>query len=720
MRIIPLVLAVALLAPHTAAGQAPVAPPAVAAAGAFTPTSVGEIAFGGRVTSVSGDPARFQRYRDLRSGPTIDLLRYLRETPSWVFTATADHVGYRDQHYAGSFERYGRVKASVDWNQIPLFFSTDTRTPYTQTSPGVFRLNDATRGAVQAKTSTTSAYLVDASRFDLRARRDTADARFVFAATPHLDLSVAMKSTARNGAQPWGASLGFSDAVELPVPIDHRTNDLNAALEWSSPRGMAKVAYDGSWFTNHVGTLVWDNPLRLTDTTSSSAYSSGDGTSQGRMGLWPDSTAHTVSASGALTLPARSRAFGYVSVGTWLQDAQLLPYTINTAIPVSPLARTSAEAEARIVAMNYRVTSRPTPTLWLNAQYRLYDYDNRTPHFAVDEYVRLDQAVGTSATGGSEPFGYTRHFADLDASYTPFRFVAFRAGYGLETDRRTFRYLDDTTEHTVRGSIDSTGFTWGTMRLQYDHAVRTGTGFDEQALSDIGEQVSLRQFDISDRTRDRLSAIVQVVPVDTVGLNVSVALGQDHRPDASFGLQDNNVRSVSVGADLTPRDSVLIGVSYVFENYSTLQRSRQANPGPQFDDPTRDWSTDMNEDVHTLTGSLDLPQLTSRASLRVGYDLVHSNARYLYLVPADSTLTPPQQLAPVLNKIQRLSADLRHSLAGRLGLGVGYAYDAYDVEDFALSPGTLSSPVLPAYLNLTYQFRPYNAHTGYVRVFYTW
>ena len=49
-------------------------------------------------------------------------------------------------------------------------------------------------------------------------------------------------------------------------------------------------------------------------------------------------------------------------------------------------------------------------------------------------------------------------------------------------------------------------------------------------LSDIGEQVSLRQFDIADRTRDRVSAIVQVVPVDVLALNASVAVGNENRP----------------------------------------------------------------------------------------------------------------------------------------------------------------------------------------------
>ena len=51
------------------------------------------------------------------------------------------------------------------------------------------------------------------------------------------------------------------------------------------------------------------------------------------------------------------------------------------------------------------------------------------------------------------------------------------------------------------------------------------------------------------------------------------------RPDAvGLALQDNNLRSITFGVDLAPRDTVMFGGSYAFENYSTLQRSRQATP----------------------------------------------------------------------------------------------------------------------------------------------
>jgi hypothetical protein len=295
-----------------------------------------------------------------------------------------------------------------------------------------------------------------------------------------------------------------------------------------------------------------------------------------------------------------------------------------------------------------------------------------------------------------------------------------RAGYGQEHDDRTFRLFEETTDRTVRASIDSTGLAWGSLRLQYDHAVRTGEGLDEQVLSDIGEQVSLRQFDISDRTRDRVSAIVQLVPASMIGLSGSVAVGRESRPEAAFGLQDNDLRAYTIALDVTPGDRIGGTISYGFERYATRQRSRQANPGVQFNDPTRDWWTDMDEDVHTLGASLELASAGRRASLTTAYDYVGSRATYVYTLAPNSSLATPQQLSPVRNRLHTALVDARYLLTGRLTLGIGYRFDGYDVEDFALSPGTLNSPLLPTFVNMLSQWRPYDAHSGALRLFYSW
>src|SRR6185436_7308555 len=141
---LPLVLSTLAIA-HLAAAQQPTPAPAAAATtttAAATPFA-GEADFGGRASSISGDAARFQKYRDLRNGPTLDRARYQKSRQRWEFNAALEHAGYRDQRYTAGFNQYGKLKASFQWDQIPLFYSRDTRTPYSSPRLGVFRLNDS-------------------------------------------------------------------------------------------------------------------------------------------------------------------------------------------------------------------------------------------------------------------------------------------------------------------------------------------------------------------------------------------------------------------------------------------------------------------------------------------------------------------------------------------------------------------------------------------------
>src|ERR1700730_1854673 len=143
---------------------------------------------GARGTSYgsNSDEARYQRYRDLRNGPTLDVFRYGAQTDQHLFNVQADHVGYRDQRYFASYNQYGKVKASFEWNQIPLFFSQDTATLYTSPSAGVLVLPASIQSGLQNNTLTLANAVTQASPFDLRLKRSIADFRLRYSATKHL------------------------------------------------------------------------------------------------------------------------------------------------------------------------------------------------------------------------------------------------------------------------------------------------------------------------------------------------------------------------------------------------------------------------------------------------------------------------------------------------------------------------------------------------------
>ena len=89
-------------------------------ASSFIP-KFGTVDFGYRFDDVSGDFARYNRFKDTRDGAFLENFRFNRETLTTLFSAEANNVGYRDQRYFGEFRSIGRVKASFEWDQIPLF-----------------------------------------------------------------------------------------------------------------------------------------------------------------------------------------------------------------------------------------------------------------------------------------------------------------------------------------------------------------------------------------------------------------------------------------------------------------------------------------------------------------------------------------------------------------------------------------------------------------------
>ena len=129
-----ILLAGAAAAPQRALAQAGTPPtqtpaqPAAASPAAADETSRSlfdltdrELFIGGRVTSLDGDPARFQRYQDLRDGLLFSGLRYSFAPPdgAYTFRARANNVGWRDQEYFGDYNRAGRLSVAGSYQQIP-------------------------------------------------------------------------------------------------------------------------------------------------------------------------------------------------------------------------------------------------------------------------------------------------------------------------------------------------------------------------------------------------------------------------------------------------------------------------------------------------------------------------------------------------------------------------------------------------------------------------
>jgi MtrB/PioB family decaheme-associated outer membrane protein len=721
MRTRTVVMTIALAAiPSVAVAQSP----------ASSPTA-NRIDFGIRGSDVSGDSARYERYRDLGDGVFMEGVRLTRETTNgWLVNFGADHVGRRDQRYAGNATLPGKFKGWLIWDQIPMLMSDSSRTIFTGIDSDVLQVGDS-QGRFGSNPALFSA---TAQGFNLKSRRHTLESGFEYLVTQELTLNTSVQYTDREGGIPYGGSFGHSSFVETVAPVNQTLTDIDAGAEYVRNPVLVRVGYTASVFNNRYTTLEFDNPFVATDTTSAS--------SRGRASLPPSNSYYGVNGLVSFTLPRRSRLAAYVSAGS-LKDAgdPIMPLTINPVFAVQPFVRNTVDGEGRTTAVNLTFTSRPTRMVDLNVRYRSYDYDNRTPEFAVRQVsaydnnpaVRTSQICGVGDATCSEPFGVVRHSFDADVRLTPISAAAAGLGYSRQTEDRSHRIFESTTEDLFRVSFDSVGNAHFTLRTKYEHSQKraAGTAAQIQAtiadlLSHAGEQPTMRHFDVAERDRDRITLLATVMASANVALTASVAAGKDDygrdefAPSQAtrFGLQDNTHRVMSLGVDAMATEQALFSASYSFERYEATSVSRTANPGVQFNDPARDWSTDATDRVHSFIALMDFSRLAERIDLRVSYDFNRARARYEYTTgPA---LAAPAPLPPTLSRLHRAVTDLTYWTSPRLGFGVSYWHEDYNVEDFTLDLDATPNLLRGNTMLLGYLYRPYTANTVWGRLIYRW
>ena len=733
------------------------AAPLAQAQDAAAPQPAGVVDFGLRAGTMDGDAARYERFRDLRNG-AFSRVQFGKTTDQVMLSLLATNIGYRDQHYEANYTN-GTSTLNAFFDSTPLNYSYLTSTPWREVQTGVFTLDADARLRVQnrstgvvgvpanaAQLATPSIFRSFAQQLDLQTRRDTIGGRYAYDFTQQLGMNVAVTSTGKTGNQPFGMSFSFNNANELPMPIDNRTNDLSAGLEYVRPEGMVRVAWDASFFTNRIKEVLWDNPLRATDTNpiDASGYSNGNGPAFGRMSVPPSNSMNTVSTTGLYKMPGHTTINGIVSFTAMNQNDPLIPWTTNGVINsaatlaswpgLRALPRATAEASVHGVNAMFNFTSRPNRFFGLRMRYRINDHKNLTPEFDATEYVRFD-AVPEETGSPTQNFNVRQNTFDLTGTFNVIKYTALNIGYTYDDFARTGRAFSDMSDYTVRASADTVGNQYVTLRAAVEHTNRIGSGFSEASIEDGGAQPGLRFYDEADRSRNKGTLLVVVNPVSAVGITASVSKGTDTYSGEGheFGLLDNDNTNMTLSVDIAPSDAVDFGASFGRDRFVTNQKSRNANPPPDptWTDPNRDWTLKSDELVNNVTVYLNLPKLIQKTTVRAGYDLADSDNGLVFGGPRITSLAAVGQFIPlpnVTNKWQRFSTDVQYHFAKKVGVALSYWYEKFDVSDYATidtngSVGFTAATGVPRvdYLGAIttgYGVRPYKGSTGFLRLLY--
>jgi len=745
----------------------------------------GTLELGYRGTPTTGDDARFQRYRDLRSGAAVKF-SLGKETDTMAYEFNAANVGFKDQTYAFGYSKFGKLKVSAEFAGQPLNYANNTLTPYVYTGNNKWTLDAAARTQVQNKvagvigigtnaaTDVPTIFRNLATTFPMAVHRDALSVGAKFRGTERVAIDVAFKTTKKSGNQPWGAAFAFNDAVNLPMAIDNRTNEITAGMELNKPQtGMLRAEYQGSFFKNNFKTLEWDNPLRATDYDNgklppngpwdASGYSNGNGPAYGRMAMAPSNMMNTVRVFGLFKMPGHTTVNGQVAVTRMTEDEQILPYTTNTKIAnaatyatfpgLAALPRQSAEARVDGLNAVVNFATRPTDYFGFDMKYRFNDHENKTPLWDGSYNVRFDAVPEYVPGTETEHFNIRQNTLEAGATLTvPRRGTALKLGFIMDDFKREGRAFSDMTDYTVRASLDAYQNQYVTVRGIVERTSRAGSGLSLENIEEGGGQHALRFYDEADMDRLKGSVILAMMPSSKFDVNVSFNSSDDryNGEGHEFGLLSSRNNSMNASANVYLTDRITVGGMYGLDRFSSHQASRNANPVSgvvgayeSFNDVNRTWYLDNTEHVTTAGAWVDLIKALPNTDLRVAFNYSDSDNGLDLNGPRIEQFKAPDNLAlrstgdtracstgiascfiplpNVTNSWTQVRVDLKHMFRPALGIGVGYMYENLGIVDFAttdVSPGVPRMDPLGA-ITTGYGNRPYTGSVITTRLIYT-
>lgn len=664
----------------------------------------GRVTAGVQAVGESERSSKFTEYRDVRRGTFVQALALDLTKGDAYFRLAAQNLQQADQRLIAEAGRYGTFRLTAGYAETPHRFSFFGATPYVEPAPGVFTLNDVVRNAAQALVPTgtntniaaaralVSSFLTSAGPIDLGLRRKKLSLAVAYTPSLPLSLNISADHETRSGNRPYGAPLGFSNAIEVPEPIHYETTNLDTNLEYHKGWGTLRAGVAASFFENDVQTLIWDNPYRITDSTYSSAYSAGNGTAHGRMSLPPSNDAIRFYASGSVKPVAGTRVSAAVSYSLFNQNQKLLPFTINTAIPGSdPNAvdaliapRDTAQAKAGISTLDLTVSSRLTKDLSLAAGLRYYDFANRLTALELPlGYTRLDQ-VWEDVPIAIEPYSFARTKLFGDLTYRAFKKTSITAGYvfssigrhqGGETDK------DRTNEGAVKVAVDSQPLDWLSVRVSFLDSRRTWS-LDGTFVA-YDPSFNFKRYFETARNRQALNALVGLSPFDRLDIQLSYSFGHDQYPKTSYGLTRDTFDQygVDVSYELLKNQSL-----YAFcarEIYAGNQADRQTSGDVFSTNPANDWTARLKDAVNTFGAGHRMELLRGR----LGLDLSGSYSR---TAGSSFLASPPGGTPDVAVNFTRpldttswwtIQSALKWRVTKQLSAILAYWYEAYTLDD---------------------------------------
>lgn len=663
----------------------------------------GEVEIGVQKLEGERDSSNFRTYQVIEEGFAANRFRLGLETKDqrrFIEFQGLD-ISKNDQNYQVSIGQYGRYRLDFEWDQIPHLYGKG-QTPFERSEGGMYNLPAGIAAAVP-----NPAYFNGSTVSNFKVRKDIAKAGFWWAPTSEWDIQLNYEHTRHAGNRPMGAGIEHPEGgniVELPEPIEWKTDQLNAIVGYATKVWQLQGGYRLSIFGNGIKTMTFDNPL-FTGAACVVGGPNVNCAAQGRTVLAPDNQAHNLFLSGGVNLPLATRLTAKVAYGINRQNDTFFAQTINGAVAaLDPtglqLYSPSLRGDVRTLAVNATGTSRPIRDVTVTAGYRFYSRDNRTlVQTFPDLAIRDADVVGE--TRFSRIYDYQKQNGDLDVAWRVFRPLTLRAGFGWERwERPDTREVGRSDEYSGKFGLTYRPFSWFEVVTRYTRSWKRIDNYNTYGpllhlvlpasvpVDMAGFQApDLRKFDEAARDRHKAEVTLRLMPVQNLDVGISAAFSQDRYPFSPLGLQENRNWSAGVDIGYTPVSWLTLRANYEREEGHSRQRSRERDdslPVP-FDFVDYEWIS-RNVDTFDTVGAGALVRLIpDRLDLQGKYGFQRSIARLNSFNPVTPVQGTPATIPGAMATsfpddrftLHRFSGTLRYWLLKNLALRLGYTYQRF-------------------------------------------
>ena len=688
--------------------------------------------------------ASFLEYGDFDEGLTLQrlFLRARNEATGSYVIARITGVGREDQYLGLEVGRYGAFNVNAYADSVPHVFSTNARVLWdgagtsNLTLPSSLTPGGSTAAEVQAAFDG-----IDNSRIALE--RDQYGLAIRVTPSRRLTLHARAETEKRSGARPFGGAFTYpfvGQVMETVEPLNYRTHDIGAGVQWSGEKQQVNVTLGSSFFQNKTTTLTWENP----GLTSFLLFEPP----VGRTALAPDNQAHNLKVDYGTSLPWwRGRLTTTASYSATRQDDALVAPTIGTGnVTFGPttidlglwntaaaLSRASADAKFNHALLQSRLTLQPTSKVRLIASLRWRDEDNDTDYLALNPltgqfgYIAMDGGVGAlipTLSGlfdptlpGSRvrvrsiPFERDDLEARLEAQYRFDSKTKLSVGYARESSDYAFRERSSVDDDVFTVEAQRRGLLGGVLKVEAALRQRSGDDYVPNpyeafyssslpqfmpllpAGSPPNTLAQLRKYDLADKDQLMLRARWNIIISPSMDLSFGGTRDKEDF-DADYGLRsaETNSLNAQLNYQLGPHHNLFFYFARTKHKRDIANINDAGSIGidPNAGGPVypvaNAWSEQVDETNDSLGGGyrislesgidVDINYSYSRADSAFDYSF-NSNAAF-FAVPAEvGTGFPEHEFDHHL-----LSASLRIPIRNNVAVRLLYRFEREEIDDF--------------------------------------